>query len=83
MLFIASQCPYVILCPFLNDGCKLAKGRYHIKWNYKELIRTIMTFGYEYLLLKKSPQKNVASNIAITEKHKQARHIIYARGIMR
>ena len=36
-----------------------------------------MTFGYENILLLKSPQNNVASNIAITEKNKarQAYHM--------
>ena len=39
-----------------------------------------MTFEYENLLLLKSTQNNVTSNIAITEKKtKQVRHIIYVR----
>ena len=42
-----------------------------------------MTFEYENLLLLKSTQNNVTSNIAITEKKtKQVRHIIYVREIL-
>ena len=37
---------------------------------YKELIKIIMTFKLLNLLLLKSPQNNVASNIAVTEKSK-------------
>ena len=36
-----------------------------------------MTFEYENLPLLKSPQNNVGSNIAITEKNISVRHIIY------
>ena len=42
-----------------------------------------MTSAHEILLLLKSPQNNVASNIAITEKTRQVRQIKKARGIMR
>ena len=50
----------------------------------KELIRKIMTFEYEELLLLKSPQNKVTSNIVITgKKEKQVRHIIHTSGILR
>ena len=38
-----------------------------------------MTFEYENLLLLKSPQNNVASNIAITEKNKASQTYICQR----
>ena len=50
----------------------------------KELIRRILTFEYEKLLLLKSPENKVTSSIAITgKKEKQAKHIIHARDILR
>ena len=60
-----------------------SKGK--VQHIYKELIRIIITFEYEKLLLLKSPQNKVASNIAITKqnKTKQVRHIIYVRIILR
>ena len=48
------------------------------------LIRTIMTFEHEELLLLKSSQNKVATNITITgKKERQVRHIIYAWGTFR
>ena len=44
------------------------KGK--VQHTYKELIRIIMIFENENLLLLKALQNNVASNIAITEKNK-------------
>ena len=61
-----------------------SKGK--VQHIYKKLIRIIITFEYEkLLLLLKSPQNKVASNIAITKqnKTKQVRHIIYVRIILR
>ena len=68
MLFTALRFPYVILCPSWMT-VQTSKGKVpHI---YKELFRRIMRFEYENLLLVKSTQNKVASNIAIT-KHKNA-----------
>ena len=52
-----------------------SKGK--VRHIYKELIRRIITFEYEKLLLLKSPQNKVAPNIAITKQNKtsQAYHI--------
>ena len=44
------------------------KGK--VQHTYKELIRIIMIFENENLLLLKALQNNVASNIAIAEKNK-------------
>ena len=65
MIFTASRYPYVILCTNLMT-VQISKGK--VPRNFKELIRTIMTFEYEKLLLLMSPQNKVASNIAITGK---------------
>ena len=45
-----------------------SKGK--VPHTYKELIRRIMTFEYEKLILFKPPQNKVASNIATTKKNK-------------
>ena len=47
-----------------------SKGK--VPLTYKELIRRIMTFEYEKLILFKPPQNKVASNIATTKKNKAA-----------
>ena len=66
LVFTASQFPHVILCPNLIT-VETTKGKVpHI---YKELIR-IITFEYEKLLLLKSPQNKVTSNIAIIKQNK-------------
>ena len=71
----------MILCPNLMT-VQTSKGK--VPHTYKELLRRIMTFEYEELLLLKSPQNKVVSNIAITaKKEKLVRHIIYAKGILR
>ena len=57
---------------------KTSKGK--VPHTYKELIRRIMTFEYEKLLLSKSPQNKVASNIAITQKKKNKLEISYMPG---
>ena len=49
-----------------SDAARKGKVRH----TYKELIRIIMIFENENLLLLKALQNNVASNIAITEKNK-------------
>ena len=60
---------------------QISKGM--VPHTYKELIRRIMTFEYKNLLLIKSPQNKVASNVVTTgKKEKQVRHIIYASGIL-
>ena len=52
-----------------------SKGK--VPYTYKELVRRIMTFKYEKLLLLKSIQNKVASNIMITKQNKasQTYHI--------
>ena len=81
VIFTASQFPYVILCLNLMK-MQTSKGKVlHI---CKGLIRKIMTFEYEQLLLLKLSQNKVASNIMITgKKEKQVRRIMYVRGILR
>ena len=77
MVFTASQFPHVILCPNLIT-LQTSKGK--VRHNYKELIRIIMTFEYENLLLLKSPQNNVESNTEITEKNKASRTYYICQG---
>ena len=67
MIFTSLQFPYVILCPNLMT-VQTSKGK--VSYIYKELIRRIMTFEYGKLLLLKSMQNKVASNIAITKRNK-------------
>ena len=67
LVFTASRFPHVILCPNLIT-VETNKGKVpHI---HKELIRRIITLEYEKLLLLKSPQNKVASNIAIIKQNK-------------
>ena len=63
VIFTASRFPHVYLCPNLIT-VQTSKGK--VSHTYKELVRRIMTFEYKKLLLVKSPQIKVASNIAIT-----------------
>ena len=49
---------------------------------YKEIIRIIITFRYENLLLLKSPQNNVTSNTAITEKKQSKSGISFMSGAL-
>ena len=65
MVFTVSQFPYVTLCPNLMT-VQTSKGK--IPHTYKELIRRIRTFDYEKLLLLKSPQNILVSNIVFTKK---------------
>ena len=49
----------------------------------KKLTKRIMTFDYGKLLLFKSPQNKLTSNVEITgKKETQIRHIIHATGIL-
>ena len=48
-----------------------SKGK--VQHIYEELIRIIITFEYEKLLLLKSPQNKVASNIANTKQNKTSK----------
>ena len=50
---------------------------------YKEVIRTIITFEYEKLLLLKSPQNNVESKMAITKQNKTRQTHDIRRNILR
>ena len=61
MAFTALRFPYVILCPNLMT-VQTSKG--NVPRIYKELIIRILTFEYEKLLLLKSTQNEVTSNIA-------------------
>ena len=74
VLFTALRLPFVILYPNLMT-VQTIKGK--VPYVYKGLIRKIMTFEYEKLLLLKSTQNKVASNIEITKQNKasQAYHI--------
>ena len=68
----------VILHPKLMK-VQTSKGK--VPHPYTEFTRRIMTFEYEKLLVLKSTQNKLASNIAITSKReKQVRHIIYDMG---
>ena len=51
-----------------------SKGK--VPYTYKELIRRIMTFKYEKLLLLKSIQNKVALNIVITKQNKASQTYI-------
>ena len=73
VVFTASRSPFVILCPNLML-VQTSKG--NVPHTYKELFGRIMAFEYEKLLLLKSSQNKVTSNIAMTgERVKQVRHI--------
>ena len=74
VVFTASRFPYVILCPNLMTVQTSKSKVPHI---YKKLIRRIITFKYEKLLLLKSSPNKVASTIAITKQNKtsQTYHI--------
>ena len=65
MIFTALQFSYVILCPNLMT-VQTSKGK--VPYIYKEL--RIMAFDYEKLLLLKSMQNKVASNIVIIKQNK-------------
>ena len=62
VIFTALQFLYVIY-PLQTSKGKVANI-------YKELIRRIMTFKYEKLLLLRTLQNKVASNIVITKQNK-------------
>ena len=66
--YTASWFPYVILCPNLMT-VQFSKGK--VPHTRKELLRIIIKFEYEKLLLLKSPQNKVASKIKMTEKKKR------------
>ena len=66
MIFTALQFPYVILCPNLMTA-QTSKGK--VPYIYKELIRIILTLEYVKLLLSKSMQNKVTSNIVITKQN--------------
>ena len=69
VIFATLQFPYVILCPSLMK-VQTSKGKVpHI---YKDLISRIMAFEYEKLLLLKSMENKVASNIVITKQNKSS-----------
>ena len=69
VIFATLQFPYVILCPSLMKA-QTSKGKVpHI---YKDLISRIMAFEYEKLLLLKSMENKVASNIVITKQNKSS-----------
>ena len=61
-LFCGIYCFMISMCDLFPKLMKVqtSKKRYNI------LIRRIMTFEYEKMLLLKLPQNNVASNFAIT-----------------
>ena len=78
LVFTTSRFPYVILCP---NFMMVQTSKVKVPHTYKKLIRRFVTFEYEKVLLSKSSQNNVASNITITwKKEKQVRHIITATG---
>ena len=66
-VFTALRFPYVILCSNLMT-VQSSKGK--VPCIYKEIIRGIMTFEYKNLLLLKSTQNKVASNIVATKQNK-------------
>ena len=68
LVFTTSRFPYVILCP---NFMMVQTSKVKVPNTYKELIRRFVTFEYEKLLLSKSSQNKVASNIAITGKKKK------------
>ena len=55
------------MCPNLMT-VQTSKGK--VPYIYMELIRRIMTFEYEKLLLLESMQNKVASNVVITKLNK-------------
>ena len=81
MLFEKITLWYSLLRDFHMIKClnliavQTSKGK--VQHIYKELIKRIITFEYENMLLLKSPQNKVASNIAITKQNKtsQTYHI--------
>ena len=78
VVFTTSRFPYVILCPNVMT-VQTSKGKVpHI---YKELIIRIIGFEYEKLLLLKSSQNRVASNISTTRKKQYKSDISYIPGV--
>ena len=66
VIYTVLQFPYVILCPNLMT---VQTSQVKVPQIYKELIQKILTFEYEMLLLLKSTQNKVASNIVITKQN--------------
>ena len=69
VIFTTSRFPYAFLC--LNS-MTVQTSIEKVSHIYKELIRRIMTLEYKKLLLLKSHQNKVASNIVTTEKNKKS-----------
>ena len=55
------------MCPNLMV-VQTSKGK--VQHIYKELLKRIITFEYENMMLLKSPQNKMASNIGITKQNK-------------
>ena len=78
--FTALQLTYVILCTNLMM-MQTIKGK--VPCIYKELIKRIMTFECEKLLLLKTMQNKWQQILQSLKKTKHFRHVIYARSISR
>ena len=79
-VFFALNLSNYSMFQFVDSTKQQREGTY----THKELIKRIMTFDYGKLLLLKSLESRVVSNIVITgKKEREVRHIIYASSILR